>query len=108
MPTLTGIDMTEPVPVTIAAASAGKTANSLYDPVKQKFAGRSRAAAALDAAEGTSGDSAEVHALSEELAAAERDDPVFAIALRAVWLETCVEQRAGDCAVVNYISGTVA
>jgi hypothetical protein len=97
--------MPEPVLVAIAAAIAGKSAGTLYDLVKRKFRGKRDAETVLDAAEGAPVDSAEVAALSEELAAADRSDPEFSSELRSTWQEMA---QAGGDGVVNQISGTVS
>lgn len=98
--------MPEPILVSIAAALAGKAATSLYDLVKRRFAGRAGTQEVLTAAEGADADSAEVAALAEQLAAAERDDPAFGAALRAEWA-TQVSQHATHGGVANQISGNV-
>jgi hypothetical protein len=100
--------MPEPILVSIAAALAGKSVTTLYDVVKKRFTGSREATAALEAAEGAAPDSAQVHALSEELARAERADPQFAADLRAVWGEVSVGQHADNGGVTNQISGTVS
>lgn len=100
--------MPDPILVSIAAALAGKGATGLYDLVKKKFAGSPQAAGVLDAAEDSPPDSAEVHALSEELARAESSDPQFAADLRAVWGQVSTRQRADHGGVVNGITGTVS
>lgn len=99
--------MPDPILVSIAAALAGKGATGLYDLVKKKFAGSPQAARALDDAAGSSPDSPEVHALSEELARAESSDPRFAADLRAIWGQVVTRQRADKGGVVNGITGTV-
>lgn len=93
----------EPILVSIAAALAAKSATSLYELVKQKFAGRKAAAAALEAAAGADADSPEVVALGEQLAAVEAEDPQFAAELRATWQQVQAD-RGG---VVNQITGNV-
>lgn len=95
--------MPEPILVAIAAALAGKSVGNLYDLVKKKFASRKQAAAALEAAQGATPDSAEVLALSEHLAEAADADPEFAAALRATWAQI----SASSGGVVNQVSGTV-
>ena len=99
--------MSDPILVSIAAALAGKGATGLYDLVKKKFAGSSRATKALEDAKGAPADSPEVHALSDELARAEGADPQFATDLRAIWCYVSAQQRADDSGVVNAITGTV-
>ncbi|OLF09046.1 hypothetical protein BLA60_20900 [Actinophytocola xinjiangensis] len=96
--------MAEPVLVSIAAALAAKAATSLYELVRRTFAGREDAEAALTAAEGAAPDSAEVAALADQLAAAERADPEFATELRGIWGQV----GATDGGVVNQITGTVS
>lgn len=100
--------MPEPVLVSIAAALAGKSIASLYDFVKHKLTGRTQALAALEAAAGATPASAEVHALSRELAQAERDDPQFAVELRATWARITTTQHADHGAVSNQIIGNVS
>jgi len=94
----------EPILVAIAAALAAKSATSLYDLVRRKFAGREDAEAALEAAGGTAPDSAEVTALATHLAAEEITDPVFGAELRRTWQQA----EASQGAVVNQISGNVS
>jgi hypothetical protein len=100
--------MPEPILVSIAAALAGKSIVSLYDFVKHKLTGRTQALAALEAAAGATPESAEVHALSEELEQAERDDPQFAVELRAAWARITTTQHADHGAVSNQIIGNIS
>jgi hypothetical protein len=93
----------EPILVSIAAALAAKSATSLYDFVKRRFAGREDAAAALEAAEGAPPDSPEVTTLATRLAEAETADPDFATELRQLWQQV----NATDGGVVNQITGNV-
>jgi hypothetical protein len=94
----------EPILVSIAAALAAKSATSLYDLVKRRFAGRAEAEKALAAAEGSAPDSPEVAAVATHLAAAQADDPAFAVELRQVW-----QQVSAECGgIVNQVSGTVS
>src|SRR5262249_49419850 len=99
--------MPEPILVSIAAALAGKAATSVYELVKRKFAGRDKAAEKLAAAEGAEPESAEVAALAQELADAERDDPEFAAELRAEWAGY-VSQSAERGAIANQVGGAVS
>jgi hypothetical protein len=99
--------MTDPILISIAAALTGKGAATLYDIVKKKFVGSPEATAALEKARSGGPDSPQVYVLSEELARAERADPVFVAELRAVWGEFSVQQRAGSGGAANQISGTV-
>lgn len=99
--------MPEPILVSIAAAVAGKGASTLYDVVKEKFADRPQANAALEAAEGSAPESPEVNRLGRELALAEQEDPEFSAALRATWSSIGVQQRADHDGVINEISGSV-
>lgn len=99
--------MPEPVLVSIAAALAGKTAMSLYDLVKKKFASRAEAKAALAAAEGAPADSPQVRTLAAELERAESTDPEFGSELRTLWTSVSVQQQAGNGSVSAQISGTV-
>lgn len=97
--------MPEPVLVSIAAALAGKSIASLYDFVKYKLTGRTQALMALEAAAGASPESAEVFALSRELERVERDDPQFAVELRAAWANITTAQHADRGAVSNQVIG---
>jgi hypothetical protein len=101
-------DVPEPIFVAIAASLAGKTIASLYDLVRKKFAGKAEATAALEAAQGAEPDSAEVRALSDELANAARSDPGFALELRALWQKVSVEQHADRGAVTNQVTGNIS
>ncbi|MDQ3789014.1 MAG: hypothetical protein M3422_17440 [Actinomycetota bacterium] len=96
--------MPEPILVSIAAALAAKSATSLYELVKRKFAGRKEAEAALTAAEGAPPESAEVAALATHLAAAENEDPGFGAELRNTWQQV----GATEGGVVNQITGNVS
>jgi len=96
--------MPEPILVSIAAALAAKSATSLYDLVKRKFAGRDDAAAALEAADGASPDSAEVATLATHMAAVENDDPAFRTELRNTWQQV----SAGQDGVINQVTGNVS
>lgn len=100
--------MSDPVLVSIAAAIAGKAAVSVYEFVKQRFAGRRAAAAVLETADGAAPDSAEVRALSEALAAAEKADPEFGVVLRSLWHAESVAQQADRGGVANQIAGSVS
>jgi hypothetical protein len=94
--------MPEPILTSIATALATKAATGLYELVKQKFSKDPEAAKALESAEAAPGEPEPVKALAERLAAAERDDPEFAEALRTGWA-----QHAESGGVINQISGTV-
>lgn len=98
----------DPILVSIAAALAGKAADSLYDLVKQKFGKRSSGSAALQAAEGAAPDSAEVVLLAAELGRAEQCDPDFSARLRDTWHHLSVRQHTDLGVVTNQISGDVA
>jgi hypothetical protein len=98
------VPVPEPILVSIAAALAARSATSLYELVKGRFAGRTEAAAELDAAAGTQPDSPEVAALATRLAAEETADPAFGVELRQAWQQTTV---SGD-GVVNQITGNVS
>ncbi|SDC52574.1 hypothetical protein [Actinokineospora iranica] len=100
--------MPEPVLVSIAAALAAKSITGVYELVKTKFAKRAEAAAALEAAEGAAPDSAEVAALADELARAEKADPAFHTELRSEWAKVAVHQQAEHGGVVNQITGNVS
>jgi hypothetical protein len=90
--------------VSIAAALAAKSATSLYELVKRRFAGKKDALTALEAATGAAPDSPEVTALSTHLAAEEEADPGFAAELRNTWQQVSAERDG----VVNQISGNVS
>jgi hypothetical protein len=98
------VPVPEPILLSIAAALATKSATSLYDLVKRKFAGRREAEAALDAAGDAPPDSPVVAALAGHLAAEEADDPAFGKDLRNTWQQV----SAGRGGVVNQITGTVS
>lgn len=97
--------MPEVILIEIAAALAAKTAESLYEFVRNKFKSRKQALDVLDAANGAAPDSPQVIALAEELATAEAYDQQFGEQLRAQW--ATVQGQASDSGVVNTISGTV-
>ena len=59
--------MPDAVLVEIAAALAAKAAESLYDFVKDRFKGRKKALAVLEAADGAAPESSQVLALADEL-----------------------------------------
>jgi len=98
----------EAVLVEIAAALAAKAAESLYDFVKDRFKGRKKALAVLEAADGTAPESPQVLALADELQTASDYDPTFAEQLQARWAAV---QSGGTVAnaesVTNSVSGTV-
>lgn len=96
--------MPEPILVSIAAALATKSATSLYDLVKRRFAGHKEAEAALEAAGDSPPDSPDVATLAAHLAAAEVEDPAFGAALRRTWQQVSAS-RGG---VVNQITGNVS
>jgi hypothetical protein len=98
------VPVPEPILVSIAAALAAKSATSLYELVKRRFAGRQEAEAALEAADGARPDSPEVVALADRLAEEETQDPAFGVELRQVWQQT---SASGD-GVVNQITGNVS
>jgi hypothetical protein len=89
--------------VSIAATLAAKSATSLYDLVKRKFAGRKDAVAALEAADGTAPDSPEVAEVAARLASAAEEDPAFGVELRNLWQQVSASQGG----VANQISGNV-
>jgi hypothetical protein len=95
----------ELVLIEIAAALAAKTAESVYELVRNKFKARKQALATLEAADGAAKDSPQVNALAEELATAEAYDPQFSEQLRAQW--AAVQGQASGGGVVNTISGEV-
>jgi hypothetical protein len=98
----------EAVLVEMAAALAAKGAESLYDFVKDRFKGRKKALAVLEAANGTEPESLQVLALADELQTAGDYDPAFAEQLRAQWAAIHTgATAAGAEAVTNSISGTV-
>ncbi|MFJ1767372.1 hypothetical protein ACIOD2_44070 [Amycolatopsis sp. NPDC088138] len=98
--------MPEPILVAIAATLAAKSATSLYDLVKRKFAKDPAGTAALEAAVTAQDDPQPVKALAERLHQAESDDKAFADALRTEW------QRLPDIdrthgGVHNQVTGNV-
>lgn len=93
----------EPILVSIAAALAARSATSLYDLVKRRFAGKREATAALEAAEGAGEDSPEVATLAAHLADAEAEEPAFGVELRQTWQRVDPDHGA----VVNQIHGNV-
>jgi hypothetical protein len=95
----------EQVLIEIAAALAAKTAESVYELVRNKFKTRKPALATLQAAHGAAKDSPKVIALAEELATAEAYDPQFSEQLRAQW--AAIQGQAVGGGVANTISGTV-
>jgi hypothetical protein len=102
--------MPDPILVSVAAALAAKSATSLYELVKRKFAGRKddeaalAALAALAAADGAAPESAEVATLAAHLAVAEKEDPAFGAELRNTWQQVDV----GEGGVVNQVTGNVS
>lgn len=96
--------MPEPILVSIAATLAAKTATSLYDLVKRRFAGRQDAEAALEAAEHTGPDSPEVATLATHLASSAAEDPTFGEELRNAWERVNADRGA----VINQITGNVS
>ncbi|GLZ36506.1 hypothetical protein [Actinokineospora sp. NBRC 105648] len=100
--------MPEPVLVSIAAALAAKSATSLYELVKTRFARRAEAAAALEAAAGAAPESTEVATLAAELEREERQDPQFQSDLRSQWDTVATQLQADHGAVNNQITGNVS
>lgn len=101
-------DVPEAVLIEIAAALAARAAESLYDFVKDRFKGRKKALAVLEAADGTAPESSQVVALAEELQTAGDYDPAFAEQLLAQWAALQPgATAAGAGSVTNSISGTV-
>jgi hypothetical protein len=98
----------EPVLVSIAAALAGRAVISLYQLVKDKFAGDETATAALEAAEGAAEDSPQVAELEQALERAESTDPEFGERLREEWARVAVQQHAETGGVVNQVTGNVS
>jgi len=99
--------MTDPILISIATALAGRAATSLYDLVKKKFAGDSKAATALEAAADAPEGSAPVRDLAAELERAEQADSGFREALRAEWDRVSLTQNAQSGGVTNQITGQV-
>ncbi|MEV4318758.1 hypothetical protein [Actinocrispum sp. NPDC049592] len=97
--------MAEPILISIAAALAAKSVQSVYDFVKTKFANRKEAKAALEAAEGRPEDSIEVKRLATHLELAELDDPKFAENLRQLWT-SANQTGVGGTVINNSMSGT--
>jgi hypothetical protein len=101
-------DVPEAVLVEIAAALAAKAAESLYDFVRDKFKGRKKALAVLEAADGTAPESPQVLALADELQTAGEYDPAFAEQLLARWAALQSGATVADVGpVTNSVSGTV-
>jgi hypothetical protein len=100
-------DMPEPILISIAAALAAKSVQSVYDLVKKKFADRKEAKAALEAADGKAAESVEVQSLAAELERAEAEDPQFATELRQQWNSLSVQQ-ADHGSLNNQVSGSVS
>ncbi|MGM1065553.1 hypothetical protein [Saccharothrix sp. Mg75] len=94
--------MPEPMLVSIAASLAARTASTLYDLVRTRFAGDPEAAGALVAADGQPEGSSQVAALGEALERTAAADPGFAEALGREYGSVTQTGR-----VVNHISGTV-
>lgn len=100
--------MPEAVLVEVAAALAAKAAESLYDLVKERFTGRKKALAVLEAADGAAPESSQVLALADELQTAADYDPAFAEQLRAQWAALKAGATTADVeSVTNSVSGTV-
>lgn len=100
--------MPEAVLVEIAAALAAKAAESLYDFVRDRFKGRKKALAVLEAADGTAPESSQVLALADELQTAGDYDPAFAEQLLARWAALQSGATAANAGpVANSVSGTV-
>jgi len=98
----------EAVLVEIAAALAAKASESLFDFVKDRFKGRKKALAMLEAADGAAPESSQVLALADELQTAGDYDRAFAEQLLAQWAAfQSGATAAGAGAVANSISGTV-
>lgn len=93
--------MPEIILIEIAAALAAKTAESLYDLVKNKFKNRKQALDVLNAADGMPKASPQVIALAEELAAVETYDPQFSEQLRSGWAEIQTRNMASADGIVN-------
>jgi hypothetical protein len=98
------VPMPEPILVSIAAALAAKSATSLYDLVKRKFAGRKDLETVLKTADDAPPGSPAVAALAAQLAATEAEDPAFGLELRHLWQQVSASQGG----VVNQISGNVS
>jgi hypothetical protein len=90
--------------MSIAVALATRSVNSLFDLVKQHFANRQEAAAALEAAQGAGEGSTEAATLARHLEQAVVEDPVFAADLRQMWQHA----NPGRGSVVNQIAGNVS
>ncbi|WP_285479495.1 hypothetical protein [Amycolatopsis sp. NBRC 101858] len=97
--------MPEPILVAIAAALAAKSATSLYDLVRRKFAKDPASTAALEAAMTAPDDPQPVKALAERLHRAESDDKAFADALRTEWHRLPDTERTHG-GVHNQVTGT--
>ncbi|WP_326943238.1 hypothetical protein OG439_24665 [Amycolatopsis sp. NBC_01307] len=99
--------MPEPILVAIAAALAGKSATSLYELVKRKFAKDPAATQALEAAVAAPDDSQPAEALAERLHEAESNDDEFADALREEWRKL-PEDKTTHGGVHNQVTGNVS
>lgn len=95
--------MPEIILIEIAAALAAKTAESLYDLVKNKFKNRKQALDVLNAADGMPKDSPQVIALAEEIATVEAYDPQFSEQLRSGWAEIQTHNLASADGIVNSV-----
>lgn len=99
--------MPEPMLIAIATTLATKTAGTLFDLVKAKFAKRGgKDVAVLDAAVEAGPASAEVGQLAEALDMAQQEDGEFAEQLREEW-QKIISVQAGSGSVTQTISGNV-
>jgi hypothetical protein len=97
----------EPILVSIAAALAGKSATSLYELVKRRFAGRADATTDLEAAVGAPADSPAVATLATRLAAEENTDPAFSKELRRTWQHVSADHGGMVNQTIGDVSGKV-
>jgi hypothetical protein len=108
--------MADPITTAIATAVAGGMAQSLSDQarasltaltqrLREKFARRPAATAALDAALHDPESSAGVSELARALAEACEEDPEFGSQIRAFWDQVRPTAEARDDAVVNTFHG---
>lgn len=106
--------MADPITLAIAAAIAGKGAESLGKQagpaltslvrrVKEKFAGKPAETAALEAARAHPEDERHTEALAAALDRAGADDPAFHAELRSLWQQTTA---SGDAVINNFYGNT--
>jgi len=99
--------MPEAIFIEIAAALAAKTAESVYEFVRERFKNHRRALEKLKSVDGTAKDSPEVITLAQELEATAALDKAFGTELQARWA-ALQSGTASDGGVVNLNTGTVS